>query len=69
MASRAAGQSFCICRVTFRRTRLLAVAMHNVAWGRTIGATLLRKLKPGDLIRWELNGNHLEWVGVSENEN
>jgi hypothetical protein len=53
---------------TYEDTRLLAVAMHNVAWGRTITATLLRKLKPGDLIRWDLNGNHLEWIGLGETD-
>jgi hypothetical protein len=53
---------------TYEDTRLLAVALHDVGRGRAIAATLLRQLKPGDLIRWELNGNHLEWIGVQETD-
>jgi hypothetical protein len=52
----------------YEDTRLLAVALHDVGRGRAIAATLLRQLKPGDLIRWELNGNHLEWSGVRETD-
>ena len=48
-------------------TRLQAVSMHRSFEARSIEATLLRELKPGDVIRWELNGNHIQWTGAREN--
>jgi hypothetical protein len=48
-------------------TKLLAVSMHRSFEARSIEATLLRELKPGDVIRWELSGNHIHWTGAREN--
>lgn len=48
-------------------TKLLAVSMHRSFEARSIEATLLRELTPGDVIQWELSGNHVQWTGATEN--
>lgn len=51
----------------YQDTKLLAVSTHRTFGARSIEATLLRDLQGGDLIRWELSGNHLQWTGATEN--
>lgn len=51
----------------YQDTKLLAISTHRTFGVRPIEATLLRELKGGDLIRWELSGNHIQWTGATEN--